>query len=352
VSKSRKIFFILVICHFYGICQDPQFSQYNEQPALLNPALTGAVTNLRVSLAHRKQWAGITNPFTTIGTSIEVKSRGRYKRTGKFGRSRSRTPGLIALGLAGYKDNAGDGKLTTMNGIMSLAVFIPAGKKNFFSAGLQAAMVQKKFTGGNLIYPDQFTGTGYDPALIPGEEPDATNIMYMDYAAGFLWTYGSDIKTFITHHETKARLGFSVYHLTRPTQQYFNLSQDYMYHKYVLHGDMIRSLRGTIFALAPSFLYQQQGKSSSLTGGLLLKAYDSNDTKITGNIKRNSYGLGMFYRTNDALIFKFLFELEEQYAFGISYDMNVSALKNYSRTGAWEFVLRYTPAHTFLYQKK
>ena len=36
--------------------QDFHFSQYNENPALVNPALTGATSALRASLVYKDQW--------------------------------------------------------------------------------------------------------------------------------------------------------------------------------------------------------------------------------------------------------------------------------------------------------
>jgi type IX secretion system PorP/SprF family membrane protein len=349
-----KQFFLVIIIFFFldHQAQDLHFSQFTEQPALVNPALTGAISNLRFSLVTRSQWGRISTPYKTSGASFEIRSPGRYKRTGKFGRAKKRTPGLVAAGLSVYRDIAGDGRLQTLMGNFSLATFVPAGKRNFFSAGLQVGMVQKKIDPSPLIYPDQYTGSGYDPSLIPGEALNSTKFKYPDYAAGVLWTYGSDIKTFIAHHETKARLGMAVYHITRPTQQYQQNSTDEAILKYVAHGDLLFSIEGTHMALAPAFNVQLQGALHELTAGTRLDFYNSNDTKITGYVRRSTFGIGMYYRYGDALIYTFLAELEEQYAIGLSYTQTVSPLKQGAKLGGLELTLRYTPPNSFLYQKK
>ena len=333
--------------------QDAHFSQFNEQPALLNPALTGAVASLRCSAVNRKQWSSLQAPYSTYGVSFGVRSPGRLKRTGKFGRAKKRTPGLLALGIAAYQDKAGNGRLKTTNGILSLTTFVPAGKRNFFSLGLQAAIVQKQLGGDGLIYPDQFTGTGYDPGLIPGEQLSGMSFQYTDFAAGFLWSYGSDIKNFLYHQVTKVRVGFSAYHLTRPARAYFNGSTDLENYRYVFHGELLRDIEGTHIAVEPSFLYQVQGPAQEISAGGLVKFYNSNDTKITGYVRRSTFGIGAYYRLLDAVVLLFQAELEEQYTIGLSYDLNISTLKNFNgKRGGAEVVLRYTPANPYLYQRR
>jgi type IX secretion system PorP/SprF family membrane protein len=348
-----------IICHIFVFYftlaingQDMHFSQFTEPTALVNPALTGAIAKLRCTAVNRRQWNSLLTPYSTFGASFEIRSPGRLKRTGKFGRAKKRTPGLIALGIAAYPDNAGNSRLKTTSGIASLTTFVPAGKRNFFTMGLQASLVQKQLGGDPFIYPDQFTGTGYDPSLIKGEDISNLSFQYTDFAAGVLWSYGADVKNFLYHMETKIRLGFSAFHLTRPAQAYFNGSTDLANYRYVVHGEMLRDIEGTHTAIAPSFIVQMQGPSREIAAGSLFKYYNSNDTKITGFVRRSTFGMGLYYRYMDALIFLFQAELEEQYTIGISYDLIVSSLRNYGKRGGLEITLRYTPANPYLYQKR
>lgn len=51
--------------------QDFHFSQFNETPDLVNPALTGVSNIMRASIIYRDQWRSVTVPYTTYGVSVE-----------------------------------------------------------------------------------------------------------------------------------------------------------------------------------------------------------------------------------------------------------------------------------------
>src|SRR4051812_44080224 len=97
--RNRLLYLFLLIVPCLR-AQDPHFSQYNEQPALINPALTGAVTNIRASVNYKEQWRSISRPFKTMGASFEVRSIGNRKRVGRFGTSGARRPGRFAAGVS------------------------------------------------------------------------------------------------------------------------------------------------------------------------------------------------------------------------------------------------------------
>jgi len=53
--------------------QDLHFSQFNETPSLVNPALTGSQYVMRASIIYKDQWGSVTVPYRTYGASYDMK---------------------------------------------------------------------------------------------------------------------------------------------------------------------------------------------------------------------------------------------------------------------------------------
>ncbi len=334
--------------------QDFHFSQYNENPALINPALTGATSALRASLVYKDQWRSVTNPYSTYGFSFESKFKPSNwevvdpRRSMTFKKSYSR----LAGGLAVYNDKAGAGKLGTFQTSLSLSMFFPLTKMSSLSFGLQGSVVQRKADYTQFIYPDQFNGTGYDPNLASGELYSQQKVLYPDFGAGLLWTYAHNEKSIAANNQFKAQIGLSSYHLFEPTQSFLKSSNDRLYRKYVFHGNFLIGIPHSMVGIAPSWLVQIQGSSKEILAGIMIKYYLNDDSKYTGIIKRSSIGIGGYYRNADSFIASVQYEFG-RYSIGFSYDINTSDLtKASSARGGPEFTLRFVTPNPFLYQKR
>lgn len=356
MNKIRLYFFIVTLVNSFIYAQDPHFSQFNEHPSLINPALTGANDPLRASISYKNQWRSVTTSYQTYGASFE--SRLKSSNWQKVDQYRSmtfkeRSVGRLAAGLSFYKDKAGDGNLSLTQANLSLATFVPTGKSSFLSCGLQASIVQRKLDNSKLIFPNQYNGLGYDATVLSGENFASQNIIYPDFAAGLLWSFNKSEKKLSGIKQRKANIGFSVYHLNKPSQKYLTTSKDLLSSKYVLHGDFLFDISNSSLAIAPTYLFQFQGATKELLAGLMFKYYLNNNSKYTGLVKRSSLNYGVYYRSNDAIIVNLMIEQREQYAIGLSYDINVSSLTSASMArGGMEITLRYTPPSGFLYQMK
>src|SRR5436190_23694229 len=110
-----------------ALAQDMHFSQFNEQPALMNPALAGAEKRYRISMGYKNQWHKVTTPYKTFGVSLDGKIlKGRWTRADMVPVThRQQDIGRLGGGLSIYRDvaGAGDMSLTQING--SLAGFVP-----------------------------------------------------------------------------------------------------------------------------------------------------------------------------------------------------------------------------------
>ena len=347
--KGPKLFFFIVIS-LMGECysQDIHFSQFYETPSLLNPAMIGVTNKLRASLQYKNQWSSVTVPYKTFAASIEM----RFNQNNS---EKNTSPGLIrnlSGGISVISDKAGDGDMGLLLATFSLASRVSLDDNNAISAGLQAGIVQRSINYDKLIFPNQYTGSGYDPNYNSGESFNATKFSYGDFAAGLLWTYGRGEMYMSANDEFKANAGISLYHVSQPKEKFLSNVIETLKMRFLIHGGMLIGIPNSNLDIAPSFIVNRQGKSDEIVLGTLFKYQLREDSKYTGYIKSAIISLGGYYRTGDAIIPTVLFEIG-QYALGLSYDVNVSALKAASSyRGGIEISLRFVGVNPFLFQNK
>lgn len=354
MKKIKHIIYLLllvVVTH----AQDLHFSQFNETPAIVNPALIGVTGPVRVSVINKDQWKSVTTAYKTYGADFEMRFKTeKWKKTKHRSLvTKSKGLSLFNAGLSFYSDQSGDGRLKINKINLSLSSFIKIAKHHFVSAGLQASYKQRQVDASKLLFPDQYNGSVYDPNQPTRENFLVQKFTNYDAAAGVLYSFVSDESNFDAKKQFNARAGFALYNLTRPRDQFINALDYGGYMRFVAHGDMIKSLGTTKMAIAPSYLFQMQGPNKEFLIGTVVKHYFQGTSKITGLNKRNSFGYGLYYRTKDALVVSAVVELMEQYYIFFGYDVNVSSLKTASnRRGGFEVGLRYTAPGTYLYKHK
>lgn len=352
--KKSILLQILLFSGYITYSQDLHFSQYNQVPSLLNPALTGASTVLRASAIYKEQWRSVTTPFTTYGASFEMKFKAsNWDKVDKFKtKIYKRAFNRVAGGLSFFSDKAGDGGMGSTQVNLSLATFVPTGRRSSLSVGLQGSFVQRKVDYNKLLFPNQFDGSSYDPTMSNMENPAAQNFIYPDLGAGILWSYGFNERSIAANNEFRANLGVSMYHITEPEQKYWVGTDDRLNPKFNIHGDFLIGIRNSNVAIAPSYLISIQRPSNEILVGTYLKYYFKEDSRYTGYIKRSALSLGGFYRNADAFILAGMVEFNS-YAIGASYDLNLSKLTQASTgRGGVEIFLRFVTPNPFLYQKK
>lgn len=333
--------------------QDVHFSQYQQTPSLVNPALTGSSHVIRATVIYRDQWRSVTVPYKTYGASFEMKFKAsNWEKTDKFKtKIYKQSFSRLAGGLSFFRDRAGDGNMGTTQLNASLATFIPTGKYSSLSAGLQGSFVQQTIDFTKLTFLNQYSGTGYDPSLSSNENYASQNFVYADFAGGINWSYGFNERAIGANNEKRANIGVAIYHFNQPKLQYLTDKHDRLNAKYIFHADALLGIRNTNVALMPSYIFQMQGPSFEMIEGFMVKYYFRENSKYTGIIKKSGIALGAAFRNMDALIVQGMFEYEN-YALGLSYDLNVSKLTTASTgRGGFEICIRYVTPNPFLYQK-
>jgi len=352
---TKIIFLCCLFCFAIVRSQDLHFSQFNENPSLINPALTGVTSVLRVSAIYRDQWRTATVPYKTYGISVES----RFKTTnwnnvdGKSMTFTKSSFSKFAGGLSFYSDKAGDGNMSTNQLNASLASFVSLNSNNKLSLGVQGSLVQRKVDFSKLIFSNQYNGSGYDAGMNSGEHIASQVFVYPDLAAGLNWSFTTKDNLVGINKQKKANVGVAVYHINKPGQSYLGKNGDKLNMKYVFHGDFLFGVSGTNIGIAPTYLFQFQGPVKELTAGTVIKYYINEDSKYTGIILRSSINIGAFYRYKDAVIFSFSYEKRQQYSICVSYDLNISGLSKVTRlSGGPEITLKFNTANSYLYQKK
>ncbi|MBL0340758.1 MAG: PorP/SprF family type IX secretion system membrane protein [Bacteroidetes bacterium] len=294
--------------------QDARFSQYFNNPLVLNPAWAGnGIEYIRVTAIYRNQWAGMGTPFTTQGFSVDKKVN------------------RVGLGAAITRNGAGDAGIRTMNIVGNLSYNLPIGseKINVISAGVQVGIVSKSFDPSKLSFDSQYNpDAGYDPSANSNEVFTETGVTRPDVNIGLAWQRGALHKDI----RFKPFFGASMSHVTRPNET-FIVDDNRAPIKNTFYGGAGYLLNEKT-EIRPSFMYLKQDQFKETTFGSLLSYQLDN---------KNSVQLGAFHRMNDAIIAYAGYQMNLLFV-GMSYDVNTSELSQSGKgTNAFEISLTYSP---------
>lgn len=133
--------------------QDPLYSQYLNNPLVINPAYAGITNNLNTSLSYRKQWAGLDGSPTTVNASGHI----------SLGENR------MGAGIMLVQDKLGSNSTTEFHGIYSYRISL--NNKIKLSFGLQTGISNYKNDFNDLNLQSQ-----NDPAFQGNENRSKLSI--------------------------------------------------------------------------------------------------------------------------------------------------------------------------------
>lgn len=265
--KNKSILFTLILIFFAcskALAQDAIFTQWENMPVYLNPALTGNFDGLlRLRAQYRNQWRSLLkdNAYKTSAVSAEY----RFSNAGDR---------EISVGALFINDKAGN--LDFRNNSINLATSVvqnlgnPDKAHHAIAIGFNVGWVNGKLDLKNVQWP------GPPPADIN----DKTS--YPDISAGLLWQYKSN-----THFSYQ--LGGALRHLNSPNVSFSDSSVYNLNHRLILHGNIEIPLVHT-FSMVPSFLFFSQGPSEQLAFGVNNRWYPKSTSP-------NFVQLGIFAKT-------------------------------------------------------
>ena len=317
-----KIYKLTILAAFMAAgvlkAQDIHFSQYNAAPLALNPALTGVnACDWRAGLTYRNQWASVTtSPYVTYEAffDLPIAKVGNYSK--------------LAGGVLLYNDVSGDGNLTNLSVLGSVAYVIGLGRTNHnLSIGVQGGLMQKSLDFNALKWPNQWTSDGFDQMIDPLEGP-GVNFSRFNMSSGL--AYHNEVsKTF------NITTGFAMFNLVSPQESFKGDLDNQLDPRIVGHikaGFTFNQQIGFI----PSVLFQTQSGAKEIVAGADF-GYFLNSASFPA-----TFFLGAHYRVDDAVIAGLGMDYKN-FRFGATYDINTSTLKEASGgRGGFEISLVYT----------
>jgi len=308
--------------------QDIHFSQFYFSPLNLNPAQTGFFNGTqRLALNYRNQWklAAGGFPYVTYSASFDMHILDNAMTASD----------IMGVGITAYSDKAGTGHLAKQGVLASLAYNRDLTGKgmHIMGLGIQGGIIQMGFDPNELRFGNDILSGNPNSKGGSGQEIFQNNLSYIDINAGALWN-------FIPTETIKIYLGVSTYHLTKPSENFqdVGLKNDLSSRISVQAGASITATKE--WDVLPSILFMRQDASNITNFG----------TAVRYNTPSMSIRLGAWYRywgNSDAVIFMMGMEFYD-FTLGISYDINVSSLKETSNgKGSFEVALIY-----ILYLKK
>jgi type IX secretion system PorP/SprF family membrane protein len=293
-----KIFLLIPVL---SIGQDIHFSQYDNAPLYLNPALTGLYNgNFRFTSSVRDQWFTVPIPYMTFSSSFDA-----HLLPQKIKKN------VLSLGTVFHYDRAGDSKLGTTHILVNLAYHQQISKGFFLGAGIQSGFGHRRFRRDLMTFDDQFNGDIYNPNIVSADLANLNNtsLSFFDIGAGLNLRYQKKSRKWIN-------IGLSMVHLNNPSQSF--LAQNVQLKpRFSLHSNANFEMNKK-WDVLPTLMLQFQNTYSEFLSGIIFKYH------LNRNLGRETaFYLGSSYRFKDAVVPVFGLNYQD-WQFGLSYDINIS----------------------------
>ena len=281
---------------FIGIstqAQDFVFTQFHLSPLNLNPALAGGTDNYRLAINYRENLGGAVGVFNRVG-GISVDGPFELSDHDKIG-----------FGLRAAFDRAGSLSFTQAILSLSLAyerrLFKNSEKVHTVSFGFDGGLGQTSIDFSNAVAPTPINGGGL-----------STN--FPDFSTGIAY----QIKF---TPETKFLIGLSIGHLFEPDSRIDGFTDNDIERRFSAHAEVDLTV-GQNFWVTPRVYYWSRDGVNLFTGITSLKyRRNSQIFEIGIGLRGNSL------TDNNEVVLLGAFEYKDL-KFGISRDLNVSALQN------------------------
>jgi type IX secretion system PorP/SprF family membrane protein len=327
--------FLIISLTFLGVtnicAQDAHFTQFPSGSEWLNPSTAGALASVTGNLIYRDQWGGIGEFYQTMYAS------GQFRLKSKKGKR-----GFSAVGIQLLNDRAGTARLNTLNAGVNYAYHIKIDERQTLGAGVYAGFLQRSFTANGLQWGSQYDGSTWNAAL-PGENASNLRRSMFDLGAGLCWTFKSSEKYMTANNQRMFRIGAGAWHLSQPNIAFNEL--DKLAPRISVHGDALIGIANTPLAVLPAVLFQRQ-QTTELIMGSLIRYTVKESSRYTNFVSSSSIAVGAYWRNKDAIALAAQLQWSS-YSLGLSYDANVSALRQSTNgRGGFEITFSYAGGKT------
>ncbi|MBY0436006.1 MAG: type IX secretion system membrane protein PorP/SprF [Cyclobacteriaceae bacterium] len=290
-----SLILLIVVANFAHGQQDPLYSQYLNNPVLLNPAYAGINNRLDIVAGYRSQWGGFDGSPTTLNFSGHT----------------SLVQNKVGAGISVVQDKLGENKFTQYNALYSYKIDLKSGE--VLSFGLQTGMTN--YRNDNTMLNPQQTG---DPAF------------------GFVNELKFNIGAGVMLKSERYMLGFSVPRITRATVDMGGQKIDvYNQHFYLLGGyvfyltDRIR-LKPSILGKATKGAFSTDlnfnlNIDENYTAGVFTRNFNTYGILLQANVKDYRVGYVFEVPTNNSVGTRFT-------THEISLALSMAVFKEHSRS--------------------
>jgi len=290
--KNLTVILLISLCSIAFAQQTALTSQYLMNRLVVNPAYAGSLDYYSISSSYRKQWVGIDGAPSTQNVSFN----GPIMK------------GKLGVGLLLFRDVIGVTRQNNITG--NFAYKIKGRNKKLLSFGIAGTVIfannewnKIKTTSDN----DNVFSSNTQKFTLP------------DFSAG------------IYYKTPKFHVGFSVpmflNHKLKDDGSGYSIGNNFGDYNYLLEAGTNFKLTNKII-LRPSFMSRYIPNASYQL-----------DLNILADFN-NVIGVGVSYRTEDAIVGLVQVRFTDQIIFGYSFDQSISELQTYNN-GSHEVFLRY-----------
>ena len=320
------ILFVFVLTTARVQAQDPNLSLPFANPQIINPAFAGLVEgDFRMNAAHRWRRATLDVDMQTSFFSGDLAIRNRFMDGGAgLFFNTDKTPGLRRT-----------------NAHLSFAYEVPFGVKvryHHLRAGFQAGIIHQNVTPGELVFEDQFNGTGFS-----GNTSENFNRMSMispDISVGLLYYRTQKIRG---NPEFNYFLGAAGQHVNRPRMSFIEVPGEQSNMRISgLAGGKIRT-RTPIDLNISSMWWMQNNSQQLLLNFFFFFFFFENG--IPFGRHNASVMLGASWRSDDALSGYLGFEWKKSLSVGVAADLYTPPVAYANAYGGLQVMVSYLFGH-------
>ena len=284
--------------------QDIHWTQFNNAPLHINPALTGVYNgDIRFAGNLRRQWFTVPVSYATFSGAFDTKIYNKQLEKSQF-----------AVGMLFSHDQAGDGRLRMAQLGLSGSFLQQIGNGHYLSLGGMLGGAQRTYDSNNLNFDDQFNGKTFDPGLTT-QEPLLRyddNILFGDLSGGVNYHYKA------TEKRTRLDVGLGAFHLNRPDRSFREESKAPCPIRYSIYGmGQLPVSNNLDLVLQAVGQYQGPHREAVIGAGINIHLNQNLD-------KEFSIQPGAYYRFNEDAFSPYIGARYRMWNFGFSYDVNTS----------------------------
>lgn len=305
----KQALIILLCCGIAGVgsAQDIHFSQFFENAALRNPALTGIYSgDYKVSANYRSQWGAFAVPFQTALVGAETKAL-----------LREETHDYLSFGLTAIHDKAGSLDFTSVSIYGAVNYNKALGESGtYLSVGLCGGYVERSFDVSKMRFASQYSGGTFNASAATGETMTFEKLRHWDASAGI--SLSGAITPRVNYY-----VGGAGYHVSKPQESYYDASFIRLTTRWTGNAG-INARIGHGFGLTVHANYQYQDPYQEIiVGGLVSHSFRN---PIGG--QKLTMAAGCFYRYQDAII-PMVQLAYDNWALTMSYDVTAYSQRLY-----------------------